>query len=144
MAEPPRDANNNVVPYDDESIKDDDGLIRHINPEYHVIDDRNMGRKRLSTAAFSGSNKPPFGMSVNLERLMYEAGLDPLAMLPSSSYGAVRLVAGEMRELGHMVGSTPLPNNPYHGEVWSINRGRKAKMSIMEKCTWIKKPAGFD
>jgi hypothetical protein len=143
MAEPPRDANGNVIPYDDADIGNDDGLIRHINPNYHVVLDKNTGRKRLSTAAFSESSKPPGGMSVDLERPLTEAGLDYLAMLPDTDFGAVRLIAGEMRELGHKVGRNPLPQNPYHGEVWDIGRGRAAKKRIMEKSVWLKKPLGL-
>lgn len=144
MAEPPRDSNGVVVSYDDADIKNNDGLIRHINPGYHIVLDKNTGRRRLSTGAFSESSKPPGGMSVDLERPMIEAGLDRLAMLPNSDFGAVRLIAGEMRELGHKVGRNPLPENPYHGQVWDIGRGRTAKKRIMEKSKWLKKPTNLD
>ena len=144
MAEPPRDASGNVVPYDDPDIKADDGLIRHINPDYHLVPDQNTGRLRLSTAAFSGSSKPPRGMSVDLERPMIEAGLDNQSMLPNADFGALRLIAGEMRELGHKVGRNPQSDNPYHGEVWGIGQGRSAKKRIMDKAVWIKKPTGLE
>jgi len=143
MAEPPRDANGIVVPYDDPDIRNGDGLIRHI-PEHHIVLDKNTGYRRLSTGAFSEFSKPPGGMSVDLERPMIEAGLDPLAMLPNPDFGAVRLIAGEMRELGHKVGRNPLPQNPYHGEVWGIGPGRGAKKRIMERSVWLKKPPGLD
>ncbi len=144
MAEPSRDESGNVFPYDDPDIRSDDGLIRHINPDYHLVPDQNTGELRLSTGAFSGSTNPPRGMSVDLERPMREAGLDSLAMLPNSDFGAVRLIAGEIRELGHQVGRNPRPRNPYHGEVWGIGRGRTAKKRVMEKAVWLKKPTGLE
>lgn len=144
MAAPPRDENGIVVPYDDLDVKNCDGLIRHISPDYHIVFDKNTGCRRLSTGAFSESRKPPGGMSVDLERPMIEVGLDRLAMLPNSDFGAVRLIAGEMRELGHRVGGNPLPQNLYHGEVWDIGSGRTAKKRIMQKSVWLKKPTGLD
>lgn len=139
MAHPPRDASGNVIPHDDLGIQNDDGLIRHINPDHHVVFDKNAGCNKLSSGAFSESSNPPGGMSVNLERSMKAAGLNSLDMLPNSDFGAVRLIAGDMRELGHRVGSDPLPDNPYHGAVWDI-KGRKARKRIMERAEWLKKP----
>lgn len=140
MAHPPRDASGNVIPHDDPGIQNDDGLIRHINPEHHIIFDKNAGCNRLSSGAFAESSKPPGGMSVNLERPMTVAGLTSLEMLPNANFGAVRLIAGDMRELRHRVGSDPRPDNPYHGAVWDIPRNRKAKRQIMERIEWLKKP----
>ncbi len=144
MAEPPRDADGNVVPYDDPDIRQDDGLIRHVHPEHHVVFDENLGCRRLSTGLFSESSGPRGGMSVDLERLIVEDGLNPLGRLPGPDFGAVRLVAGEMRALGHKVGRNPLPDNPYHGEVWNIARGRAARRRIMDRMVWLKKPTGLD
>ena len=140
MDEPPRDASGNVIPYNDLDVLDDDGLIRRISPE-HMVNDKNTGEFRPSTAAFSESSIPNGGMSVDLERLMADDGLDRLAMLPSRDFGAVRLIAGDMRQLGHKVGRDPLPSNPYHGEVWNIGSGRAARKRIMEKMVWLKRPS---
>lgn len=140
MGEPPRDGEGRVIPYDDPDIGDDEGLIRHINPEHHVVYDKNSGEKRLSTGAFSESSKPPGGMSVDLEQRLLNDGKDSLAMLPDPGFGAVRLIAGHMRELQCQIGSDPLPNNPYHGEVWGIGKGRSTKMRIMDRMQWLRKP----
>jgi len=143
MADPPRDKSGNVIPYDDPDIRRDDGLIRYIHPT-HVVPDKNTGKRRLSSAAFSGSSSPPSGMSVDLERPMRDAGLNSLARLPNSDFGAVRLLAGDMRGLGHKVGRNPLPDNPYHGEVWGIGKGKNAKKRILVKVAWLKKPTGLE
>lgn len=143
MAQPPRDENGVVVSHDDPDILDDDGLIRYIHPS-QVIKDKHRGCKRLSSGAFSPSSTPPHGMSVDLERPMVEAESDNLAKLPDTDYGAVRLIAGDMRELNHKVGSNPMPNNPYHGEVWDIGPGKAARRRISEKAVWIKKPISFE
>src|SRR3954449_3556872 len=43
------------------------------------------------------------------------------------AYGAVRLNVGKLRELGHLVGWDPLPDNPHHGAVWGINSPTRRK-----------------
>lgn len=143
MADPPRDTNGKVIPHDDLDIASNDGLIRYI-PTDQVVFDQNIGCKRLSSGAFSESSRPPGGMSVDLERLMANDGLPSLGRLPHPSFGAVRLVAGDMRALGHRVGSDPLPHNPYHGAIWNIGKGKKARKRIMERIAWLKKPEGLD
>ena len=143
MAQPPRDENGIVAPHNDPDILDDDGLIRYIHPR-QVIEDKHRGCKRVSSGAFSPSSTPPHGMSVDLERPLVEAESDNLARLPDSDHGAVRLRAGDMRELNHRVGSNPVPNNPYHGEVWDIGPGRRARRRIQDKAETLKKPSGLD
>lgn len=143
MADPPRDAHGKVIPHDDPAIVFDDGLIRYI-PTNQVVFDQNIGRSRLSSGAFSESSEPPGGMSVDLERLMANDGLPSLGRLPHPPFGAVRLIAGEMRALGHQVGSDPLPHNPYHGAVWNIGKSKRARRRIMERIAWLKKPEGLE
>jgi len=143
MAAPPRDALGHVEPHNDPDIRDSDGLIRYINPDYHLVPDPKVGGLRLSTAAFSESNKPPGGMSVDLERLMIEDGLDSLSRLPTTDFGAVRFEARILRDNGHMVGSDALPENPYHASVWHPSKGKRQKERMMGWITWLKKPTGL-
>lgn len=58
-------------------------------------------------------------MSIDIETLMAEHGVDPAQLVDGSIYaGAVRFVVGALRERGLKVGYDPLPDNVCHGEVW--------------------------
>ena len=115
---PPRDLNGGVIPHDHPGIVPDDGIIRRVSPYHFVIDPKANGR-RLSTMAFQPSTDGNGGMSVDIERLIVEAGLDPKTFVISPPWtGAVRFEARTLREEGLKVGYDPLPDNPYHGEVW--------------------------
>ncbi len=58
-------------------------------------------------------------MSVDLQKLIEEAGLDPKTYVLSPPWiGAVRFTAGGLRTEGLIVGYDPEANNPYHGQVW--------------------------
>lgn len=148
MADPPRDSNGLVTPHDDPDIGEDDELFRYIDPKNHLVECKNTGSKRLSSGAFSESRKdaPYRGMSVDIEQKMIEDAVDPKDRLPDSSWGIVRLNAGEMRSFKFKVGSDPIdPQNPQHGEVWGIGKGmrkKKVKKAIMENIRWEKKAQG--
>ena len=143
MVEPQRDANGVAIPYDDEDIEAADGLIRHVHPTQLIYDD-NKQCQRVSSGAFSPSQGINGGMSIDLERKLLDNGKDQLAMVPSENHAAVRLIAGKMRELGHQVGSNPLPENPYHGEVWisggSKSQRKRAQRSIRDTAEILRMP----
>jgi len=141
MAEPPRDAEGNILPYDDPDIRGDDGLFRRIDPDNHVIMDRNMGCRRLSSAAFSESSRVPGGMSVDVERCMQAHGLDPLDDIPED-WGLVRLVTEDLRADGHKVGSHRLPDRPCHAEVWKKTPKLGGKIKT-RSVTWVRKARGI-
>ena len=114
---PPRDPQGEVLPHDHSGIAPDDGVIRRIS-ENQVVDD-SAGQRRVSSKAFKPSTGPNGGMSIDLERLIIEAKQDPRAYVTTPRWtGSVRFEAGALREEGFMVGFDPLPENPYHGEVW--------------------------
>jgi hypothetical protein len=99
------------LPHDHSGIAQNDGIIRRIS-ENQVVSD-SLGQRRVSSKAFKPSTGPNGGMSVDLEKLIIEANQDPRAWT-----GPVRVVAGSLRNEAFMVGFDPLPENPYHGEVW--------------------------
>jgi hypothetical protein len=49
--------------------------------------------------------------------------------------GSVYFTAGVLRENRLLVGFDPLPNNPYHGEIWGITRPQKKKLPHL--CHWF-------
>lgn len=124
---PPRDDKDGVVPHDHPGILPDDGVIRRISPHYRVYDAKIQGR-RLSSMAFKPSTGEQEGMSVDLQRLIEEAGLDAKMYILSPPWiGAVRFTAEGLRAEGLMVGYDPYPDKPYHGQVWGKFTSRTSK-----------------
>ncbi len=125
---PPRDAAGRVVAHDDPEIEDDSSLIRHINPEFHVVPDENTGGRRIASSAFSAtSGDPDFGMSVDVGQFLAERRLGENAHVPPG-FGAVRLRVGPVRALALRVGSDPLADNDEHGQVWGVKSTKKSKL----------------
>lgn len=141
MADPPRDKDGNVKPYDDPDIGNADGLLRYIDPDNHLTPDKNTGQWRISSGAFSESSHPGGGMSVDLERPLIAATGSNMGRLPTPDFGLVRLVTGDMRQLGCDVGSTPKKGNPFHCDVWGISK--RLRREISAKASIIKKPKGM-
>lgn len=117
---PPRDAQGEVIPHDHAGIGPDNGVIRRISSHHIVSDPRGPNGKRISTMAFEPSSGRNGGLSVDLQRLIEEAGLDPRTFVINPPFiGAVRFSANVLRNEGFRIGFDPKPpDNPYHGEVW--------------------------
>lgn len=115
---PPRNPQGELLPHDHDGIGACDGVIRRISEKQIVADSE--GRRRISSKAFKPSTSPNGGMSIDIEKLIIEAKLDPRAYVTTPRWtGSVRFVVGELRNEGFMVGFDPLlPENPFHGEVW--------------------------
>lgn len=130
-----------MEPHDDASIKAGDQIIRRINPVHHVVWDDNLGCNRISTKAFSPSSTPNGGMSIDIEKLIVEGGLDPYEYVTTPKFtGSVVFSAGAIRDIGLIVGSNPLDENPYHGEVWNPDAPNKftksQKRRLARACDW--------
>lgn len=133
---PPVDANGDVVPHDHEGIRGEDGVIRCIS-EQHIVTDEKINGRRLSSILFKESSGPNGGMSIDLQREIEEAGRDARRYVTESGWvGALRFLAGQLREEGFLVGYHPIPGNPYHGEVWgTFSRGKQKRLRAM--CEWF-------
>lgn len=133
---PPRDGNGDVIPHDDAGIGADDGVIRRVSPQL-VVDDPKIGGKRLSTMAFQASTGPNGGLSIDLQRLIEEAGLDAKKFVLSPPWiGAVRFAAGALRSEGLKIGCDPIPNNPYHGQAWG-DFTKKLRKRLLVLAEWF-------
>jgi ribosomal protein L21E len=130
--QPQRNDQGAVIPHNDDALSNESLLIRHINPDYHVVPDENIGGRRIGSNAFSATNGDPHnGMSVNLEQLINERGLEPKSLVPEN-FGAVSLNVGDVRDLDVdpklQVGSDPEPHNRYHGQVWGVKGSVRRKL----------------
>jgi hypothetical protein len=114
--------------HDDPAIRGSSSLIRHINPDFHVSYDENIGGRRISSSAFSAtSDDPDFGMSVDIGQLLDERNLSESTHVPSGM-GAVRLRVAAIRNLALRVGSDPVPGNDEHGQVWDAKSSKRRKI----------------
>lgn len=108
-----------VEPYDEEGIGPDDTIIRRINRDQHVIWDHNRNCYRIASKAYKPSSDLDGGMSVDIEALIIAAEKDPVVYVTTPVFiGSVAFSAAKIRELQLRVGYDPVPQNPYHGEVW--------------------------
>lgn len=141
MANPPRDAEGRVEPYDDPDISDEAYVVRYI-PSQGLAPDGHGGR-RLSSGAFSPTSKgrdPHRGMSVDLLEPMLNGGLPMSGHRTPLHEAVVKLRVGGLRSLGLKVGKDPVPGrNPYHTSVWGVTS--KNKRAICELAEWIDKPS---
>lgn len=149
MKQPPRDAAGKIAPHDHDEIANDDFLIRRIDPKQHVVQDDNLNCRRLSSKAFQPSSEEGGGMSVDIEKLIQSDGLDPPTYVASPKYmGSIRFTAGAARAVNLLVGYDPLPENPYHGEVWGESKpnrfSRTQQKAICAASEWLVAISGVE
>jgi hypothetical protein len=116
----------------DGSIADGAGLLRRVIPEW-VVDDKNTGGKRLSSAAF----KDP-ATSVDVEPMLEAAGLDWSHCLRNHpGYSLVRIRAATARGLGQAVVHAHIfGENEAHAEI----RGKKTQGTanrLRDAAEWV-------
>jgi hypothetical protein len=125
-----------VLPHDHEEIGNEDGIIRRIHP-HHVVFDPKIGGHKISTMALNPSSGPNGGLSVDLQHEIEEAGIAAEQFVMNPPWiAAIQYKAGQLRDEGLKVGSDPLPENPFHGEVWgSFTRSKQKKLLQLAK--WL-------
>ncbi len=133
---PRRDQDGKVVPHDDAAIEPESILIRYIDPENHLVPDENIGGRRVGSNAFHATSKDPdYGMSVDIGQLLVEANRE-LGSRVKPGFGAVGLRVGDVRTVAALkVGSDPLPENEFHGQVWGVKN--KVSKRLSRLATWV-------
>jgi hypothetical protein len=95
---------------------------------------------RLSSAIFTGSSPdedPYEGLSVDIEKLANESGIDLLKVVSSGDFlGAISLVAECYRAEGLQVGYDPQADNSCHGQVWG-NPSSKKRRRLIKNIAWF-------
>jgi len=111
-------------------------FIRTLQAPDHIVLDKASGRYRISSKAF-GPSSSDGTLSGDLEQLLVEDGLDPLALYPSvdRAVGAASLTIGNIQALGLSVEHQPVNRNWYHGGVRGIKT--KHKKQLMNAATEI-------
>ncbi|MEP2877961.1 MAG: hypothetical protein ABJL55_05350 [Roseibium sp.] len=143
MRKPLYDEIGDVIPHDHEEILNEHHVIRRISPHHVVPDEKSPTGSKISTMAFRPSSGPNGGMSVDIENLIIENGLDPKEFVISPPFiGAVKLLVEQLRANDFVVGYDPLPDNEFHGEVWG--RFSKSKQrKLVDQSVYLVEPSGF-
>lgn len=138
-----RDDEGRVVPYDDDSIDDDDLLIRRI--PNNSLDDNSDGSRRVSSGAFSRSSKIRDhyrSMSVDLLSDLLAAGTGPREENYYPDFEVIMsLRVGDIRaaQRGFRIGRLPSEGNPAHCGVWNVSTLSKQK-ALKEMAEFVRNP----
>jgi hypothetical protein len=134
--DPPLSPEGVVIVHDDPAILPESLLVRHINPDHHVVPDENTKGLRISSGAFAATTgDPDHGMSIDIGQLLTERGLPDRHMVPQHM-GAVSVGVGDLRAIGLKIGSDPIPTNEFHGQAWGVKTTtRKAVQKLVKG--WI-------
>ena len=132
---PPRDDFGRLILHDHVEILDDHRVVRGVS-EYGVA--LNKIPPRLKSSLYQTSTRDDLpGMSVDHEPTMLADRIDLWARYQSGNWiGSVSLNVGFLRGLGLLVGYHPIPDNPYHCEIWGNITGSLSS-KIQNHATWL-------
>jgi hypothetical protein len=134
--QPPRDADGEVTPHDHPDIKNQDGIIRRVASHHIVVDPKAVGGHRPSSSLFNPSSGKAGGVSIDLQRPIEEAGMNSKGFVSNPPWlGAIILKAQDFRTESLIVGYDPVPENPYHGQVWGNFTGA-TKKKLLGLAAW--------
>jgi hypothetical protein len=100
-------------------------LVFRLIPKQWRVPGSSPGIWRLSTQAFENSSDRYGGCSVLLANLLAEAqvSIDDI-VAERGALGAIKLAVSEIRVRSLQVGFDPLPDDPFHGQIWGkITKG---------------------
>ncbi|MCC6680638.1 MAG: hypothetical protein IT445_07020 [Phycisphaeraceae bacterium] len=128
-----------VVSYqDDPTVKDGWDLWRRIRPEWWVPD-KNIGRMKVSSAAFTDSSDGS-GMSVHLAELVRNSGGDERDVLANyAGCGLASFKASVARKHGQGIYRHPRPEDPSHAEVFGP-KPRSVQRALAKECVVLIEP----
>jgi len=122
-----------VERHDDQTLGDDDRLLRRIKREQIIADDRDAGRYRPMSMAFRDGEGE---VSVYVRRLItVEAVLEG-----HPDFSLAEIPVGLARSVGCLVAQTPEDPNPAHRVIIHPSKGgmRKAAKVFADQATWVK------
>lgn len=139
----PVDGSGNVLPHNHPDLIDDRNIIRRIS-EDHLVDDLNLGAKRISSALFK--NDPRNGyLSIDSEHCIQQLGREPAEFVTDPRwFGALIISVGGFRSVDKAskdadrwkIGMVPVSGNDCHGAVWGkITTGQSN--SLQRKSAWL-------
>ncbi len=119
MCDPPRDADDCVIPHDHPQIQDEDILIRGI-PYEQTLSDGENGR-RISTGAFDASSEKYGGLSVAAKKVLECLGKTSDEWAAGRFSAVVCFPAKVLRKRGIQIGWEPLEDDRAHCNAWAAS-----------------------
>ena len=146
----PKDAAGDYIAGDSADITDAHYLIRGVSKSglssdilEEEYDDEEL---KISAKFFNKSSRPPTaGMSVDVKEFIEEAGIDPEQKWRNQPNFPCSLLlrVGDVRNLGFVVGYTPIAENDFHADVWwphGKNFPRGKRRELAENAKWFIPP----
>jgi hypothetical protein len=113
------------------ALADDAQLLRRIRSD-QIVDDKNMGQRRPSSAAFKDPE-----LSVDAEPVLVSQGLDwKFSLTGFTGYSLAKFSAGQARSKQLVVENKPVVGNPAH----TVVAGKKTQgiaNYLVASCTWV-------
>jgi hypothetical protein len=126
---------------DDQTIDDEELLLRRVHPS-QIVPDANRGGFRPSSAAFDDDDDG-HPMSVYLDSVMEQLGLDHSRVLDDHppTFGVAGIAAGACRDESQVVVRDPEPGEPAHTcdpahAVVAGPKGRKLRPRTWKHAVW--------
>ena len=120
---------------DDRTILDDWRLLRRINRAWIVPD--GQGGTRVTSQAFQNLSRDPPALSVHLENVLQERGLQIVSVLDGMpTHSLVAIYAGVVRAHSQVVQRAPEDAEPAHAHVVG-DKSKSAKSRLAEAAVWI-------
>jgi hypothetical protein len=81
-------------------------------------------------------------MSIDIEPFMLSDGVDPRVRCTTPKFaGSLAFQVASFRSRNFQVGYDPLPENPYHGNVWDPagkhKFSRATQRALLKEATWL-------
>jgi hypothetical protein len=151
----PRGPDGEVLPHDHPSLMGAHQIIRRIDPDHQLVDDKNRGCRRLSTAVFKHGSATGH-LSIDSEACILGRGREPADYVTSPRWRAsVILSADAFRAVQEndpdfikksatpagppprwQIGMVPQDDNPCHSGVWGkITEGQSK--ALLKASEWL-------
>jgi hypothetical protein len=115
----------------DPTIAGNERLLRRIHPQQLVPDERNAGKRRVSSGAFRDEE-----LSIVIESTLLKSGRQPIDLLQAyERYSLVAITAAKARSHDQSVARDPIPDEPAHGVVFG--RKKKCAGSLADSASWV-------
>lgn len=147
---PPIDPSGNVVPHDHPELIGGRHVIRRIS-EDHVVDDHNLGGKRISSALFKCDPRNGY-LSVDSDHCIRQRGRDPAEYVTSPRwFGALTISVNSFRSVDKAtkdserwkIGMAPIPGNSCHAAVWGKITSGQSNL-LQRKSDWLVEVPGVN
>jgi hypothetical protein len=128
---------------DDPTIADESLLLRRIPVlQSHIIWDDNERRWRPSSQSFKNHKDNPLAMSVNLQQVLDELGLQPGTVIDPAKQALASIPASFARGHNQKINRLPEPNDPSHAHLLG-DKPKPVQEAFAKAAEWVVPPPGW-